>query len=165
VTLVRSANDLFNDMMLLPGTLTNAAVQPFPYATEDIKRDQNLKTNYFGYLDFKDGDPSTSTPDFLTWVFSIYDPNDANGNGIPDLSDNPGPSAGGQAILALSRSANQLLLSITATAGKSYSIEEATALGQTNWLKSTTITLTNSPQVVALPLPITPVRFWRLRSL
>ena len=45
-------------------------------------------TKYSGDLQLLDGNPQTSWPDYTDWFVSITDTNDANGNGIPDLSDN-----------------------------------------------------------------------------
>ncbi len=42
---------------------------------------------YFGELTFEDGDESTPWREFVDWHLEITDVNDANGNGIPDLSD------------------------------------------------------------------------------
>lgn len=42
---------------------------------------------YVGALHFVDGDARTSWADDIDWVFVITDLNDADGNGIPDLSD------------------------------------------------------------------------------
>src|SRR5579872_5359485 len=49
---------------------------------------------YVGNAVLFDGLPETSWPDYLNWVFKIADTNDADGNGIPDLSDAlPAPPA------------------------------------------------------------------------
>jgi hypothetical protein len=163
---VRSATNQLNQLSLLPGALVNSAGQSMPFDTpDDILRDEKLKTNYYGSLVFQDGDLTTSTADYQAYILSIDDPNDSNGNGIPDLTDNPGPVTDVQPTLGLTQSANQLLLSVHAAVGSSFNLEEIAALDQTNWLKSTTITLTNNPQVLPLPLPASPVRFWRLRGL
>jgi hypothetical protein len=44
-------------------------------------------TNYVGDLNFLDEDPSTPWKDYGQWVVEITDVNDANRNGVPDLSD------------------------------------------------------------------------------
>ncbi len=48
---------------------------------------------YIGNLQLADGDLNTPWPDYTDWVVEITDPNDANGNGVPDLSDVLAPSA------------------------------------------------------------------------
>lgn len=42
---------------------------------------------YAGMFQFSDGNPQTSWDDFESWGIEIIDGNDANGNGVPDLSD------------------------------------------------------------------------------
>src|SRR5208282_10442 len=42
---------------------------------------------YLGKLSFVDGSLATPWPDYLNWLLVIDDPNDSNGNGIPDISD------------------------------------------------------------------------------
>jgi hypothetical protein len=164
VSFVRVATNRLDQLTLLPNVLTNRAGQALGYPAEDIQRDTGLKTNYFGYLDFDDGDPSTSTPDYVTWVLSIDDRNDTNGNGIPDLSDDPGAPIATGPTLGLSRSNNQLILSVQASLGSSFQVEQIQAITGTNWVKALTLSVTNSPQLIALPTPITPTAFWRLRT-
>jgi len=50
--------------------------------------------SYRGLLQFVDGLPDTSWPDYTQWTFELTDPNDSDGDGIPDLSDaTPLPTA------------------------------------------------------------------------
>ncbi len=44
---------------------------------------------YVASVALADGSLETSWPDYVNWVLEITDNNDANGNGIPDLSDTP----------------------------------------------------------------------------
>ena len=44
-------------------------------------------TRYAGNLTLADGYAATPWPDYANWVFVITDPNDTDGDGIPDLSD------------------------------------------------------------------------------
>jgi hypothetical protein len=166
LTLIRVAGtNRFNALTLLPGTLTNSAGQTLTYTNESILRDTQRLTNYYGYFDFADGDLSTSTPDYIDWTLSIDDTNDANANGIPDLSDDlssaPPPA---QPSLALTRNSNQLLFQVGGAIGTPYTLQSITALGQTNWQAAASLTLTNNPQPLAIPIPAAPTEFWRLRS-
>jgi hypothetical protein len=154
----------FNNLTLQAGTLTNAQSQVLSYQAQQIQRDVNRNTNYYGFMIFADGDLTTSTPDFTQWVLSIDDSNDANHNGVPDLSDDPSPPVSTPPLLSLTHSGNQLLLTITAAASQSYQLQEIVSLGQTNWQTTQTVAVTNSPQTVLLPIPETPTRFWRLRA-
>jgi hypothetical protein len=164
VTLTRSATNRFNDLLLSAGTLTNATGDPLPYMATPLERDLVVATNYFGFFEFADGDPTTSTADFLDWVMSIDDPNDTNENGIPDLTDDPPAPPAEPPLLGLSRSENQLLLSISAGVGRTFDLEEIVSLTETNWTQAISVTATNDPQIVELPLPSGATRFWRLRG-
>src|SRR5262249_30989355 len=111
-----------------------------------------------------DGDPSTATADYLTWVISIDDTNDANHNGIPDFSDDPTAPPPQGPNLSLNRSSGQLLLGVTGTAGQSYTLQQTTTLSPTAWQPAGTVTITNSAQNVALPIPTVQTSFCRLKT-
>jgi hypothetical protein len=165
VSFVRIATNKFNQLQLQAGTLTNAAGQTLTFSAAEIDRDTNEKTNYYGSIEFADGDPTTLTPDFLFWEISIDDTNDANGNGIPDLSDDPSAQPPPQGPgLTLTRSSGQLLLTVDGAKGQTYSLEETPSLLPATWQKASSITLTNSIQGVTLPVPSGQTAFWRLRS-
>lgn len=42
---------------------------------------------YLGAVEFQDGGLSTTWRDYISWRLEITDPNDSDGNGVPDLSD------------------------------------------------------------------------------
>ena len=146
---------------------TNASSQTIHIGNDidSFLRDLTLKTNYYGFVDFDDGDPNTPDPDYLTWVLSIDDPNDSNGNGIPDFSDDPGPIVERKPALSLSLGSTNLLLSIRQGLGLACEIQRINSLGQTNWTAVSSLTLTNDPQSVPLSLPTNTASFWRLRVL
>jgi hypothetical protein len=47
---------------------------------------------YTGNVQLADGLPDTYWPDYVNWVFEITDPNDSDGDGIPNLSDQVQPT-------------------------------------------------------------------------
>lgn len=150
-----------NQIHLEAGTWTNNASQSFDYyptySGEFITRSG---TNYLGFFDAVDGDLNTSYVDFAVWALLISDPNDANKNGVPDLSDSTDtrlPS------LKLTRSAGKLQLSISSTIGRVHQIETMVALGGANqWSSVTNFTLTTDPQTVTLDTPTNKTSFWRV---
>lgn len=71
-TLGFSAGELFSEGEI-------RFIEPFKLA-----RSGNV---YKGTFRFKDGDPSTPWPDFALYALSLTDVNDADADGIPDLSD------------------------------------------------------------------------------
>jgi hypothetical protein len=48
--------------------------------------------------------------------------------------------------------------------GRVHQIQQLTALGSTNWQSVQSVTLTNDPQTVSLPLPAGISSFWRVRA-
>jgi hypothetical protein len=162
--MTRVSTNRFNQMLLLPGSLVDADGQVLLYAGTGLERDEQTKTNYFGYFQMADGDSKTATADYLDWVLSIDDPNDANGNGIPDLTDDFTPAGPRRPLLRLVRASNQLRLSISGEVGVTYEVEAAPSLGAPNWVRSASVRLTNDSQVVELPWPESATQFWRVRA-
>jgi hypothetical protein len=165
ILLVKSATNRFNQLEIQPGNLTNSTLRTLVFTNDFVQRDQTVLTNYYGYLDFEDGDLDSPDPDFLTWLISIDDPNDANQNGIPDFSDDPVTPQTQRPTLALSRTGSELNLIVTAPVGMSCELQSSTALPATVWAPTQTITITNQPQSVSLAYPAAKAQFWRLRVL
>lgn len=72
----------------------------YPVKAFTLRRTAN---RYSGSFQFSDGNPATSWADYIDWVLEIADPNDANANGIPDLSDAVLPPTAGQLLNISSR--------------------------------------------------------------
>lgn len=165
VQFVKVATNRFNALVLQPGTWTNAAAQTLLHTNDLFLREVRRPTNYYGYLDFDDGDPDTPAPDYLTWMLSIDDTNDINRNGIPDFSDDPGASQPPRApLLHLTLGTTDLSLGISGDVGRVYEVQQTALLPATNWQAVLSLTLTNDPQVVSLPLPVGTPWFWRVRA-
>jgi hypothetical protein len=109
-------------------------------------------------MTFADGDLTTASADYLNWILSINDANDANGNGIPDFSDDPVVK---HVKLALSLTTTNLQLSIGGANGSVCQVQQSFTLPATNWQIVQTISVTNDPQVLTLPLPASAPAFWR----
>jgi hypothetical protein len=162
ISFVKVSTNRFNELVLQPGGWTNTAQQSLTYTNDLYLRDLQWPTNYYGYLDFDDGDPNTVEPDYYTWVLSIDDPNDANQNGIPDFSDDLPPAR--RPGLLLGVEADHLLLRISGQVGQRYEVQETLSLSAPDWQTATSVTLTNDPQDVSLPLPAGLVKFWRAQA-
>jgi hypothetical protein len=131
------------------------------FTNQLFRRDLPWTTNYYGFVQFADGDPNTPAPDYLNWLLSIDDPNDANDNGVPDFSDNPQTAPPPRApLLALTWTSTNLLLSISDDVGHLLDLQQAPSLPATNWQTMISITLTNDPQMVPV-YPPTPATFYR----
>jgi hypothetical protein len=162
---MKVATNRFNKLILQPGFWTNSAAQLLSYTNELFSRDQPWTTNYYGLVQFADGDPSSAAPDYLTWVLSINDTNDVNHNGIPDFSDDPQAAPPPQApLLALTWSPTNLLLSVSGAVGHVHDLQQALSLPATNWQTVLSVTLTNNPEIVSVTNPLVPAAFWRVRA-
>jgi hypothetical protein len=159
----KSPTNRFNTLINRPGFWTNAAMQTLTFTNEIFSRDPTWPTNYYGYVEFADGDPSTADPDYTLWVLSIDDTNDANGNGIPDFSDDVTTVLPTAPQLSLGLGVTNVLLTISGDVGRTNEIQETTSLISAQWQTTLSLVLTNSPQVVSLPLPSGQTKFWRVQ--
>lgn len=158
----KSATNRFNQLTFQSAYLTNAASQTWSLFTNTtILRRTAHPTNYFGPVEFNDGDFNTPSRDYSRWWLSVDDPNDADHDGIPDFSDDLASVLPRPPTLALARAVNNLLLTISGDVGRLHHLLESTNLGTGNWKTNLSLTLTNDPQTVALPLPPGGLKFWR----
>lgn len=157
----KSVSNPFNQLSLQADGWTNASSQTLTFGQEDYSRDLTLKTNYYGYVSFADGDLNTAPPDYTLWLLSIDDVNDADADTIPDFSDNPGASIPRRPLLTLSRSTTNFLMTISGDVGRLHHILEKTNLASGTWVTNRSLTLTNDPQTISLPLAGAPMTFWR----
>jgi|SRR5579859_3475490 len=164
IAFVKSATNRFNALELQPGAWTNAAMQTLTFTNADFQRRLNWPTNYNGVVLFDDGAPSTPVADYQLWGLSIDDPNDANHNGIPDFSDDPASALPRQPSLVLTRGSTNLFLSISGDVGRTHQIQQTSSLTLTNWQTIQSLTLTNDPEQVPLPIPTNGPAFWRVSA-
>jgi hypothetical protein len=158
----RSGTNRFNEFELRPGAWTNAAGQSLTFSTNSMWRDDFLKTNYYGSMEFVDGAPDTIVEDYYTWGVSIDDLNDADLDGIPDFTDDPGSPSVRSPSLKLALGAGNIALTISGSVGRTHEIQQSDSLSPTNWSTASSVTLTNDPQTVTLPVPPGGSRFWRV---
>ena len=93
IQLTRSPTNRLNELQFASGRWTNAVGRTLSYLSGVLQRVSMSSSNYFGSLAFLDGDLATADEDYFDWILSIRDTNDVNGNGIPDLSDDPSGGA------------------------------------------------------------------------
>ena len=163
VQFTKISTNRFNRLILQSGAWTNSTAQTFTYSDELFLRDAPWTTNYYGFVQFDDGEPNTGEPDYLVWLLSIDDTNDANNNGIPDFSDDltiappPKPSH-----LAINWTSTNLQISITGEVGHVNDIQQTFSLPATNWQTVASVTLTNSSQMIPITFPKASSAFWRV---
>lgn len=164
VQFVKSTTNRFNVLTLQSIKWTNSLGQAFSlYRPHEFQRPADWPTNYYGYVEFVDGDLNTSGDDYYLWEMSIDDLNDADHDGIPDFSDDPAAVAPpSRPVLSLSRTSSNLLLTIEGATNHLHLIQAIDSLSSTNWQTVETLTLTNQSQVVSLPLPSADRQYWRV---
>jgi len=162
IAFTKSATNPYNELTLQTGTWTNNTEQMFFYYDYPFLRDVNIQTNYYGYFLFDDWNLDTAEEDYYVWVLSVDDRNDADSDTIPDFSDDPQNVSPRRPLLALNRAPGNLLLTISSDVGQLCEIQEAAIVNATNWPTILSVTLTNDPQTISLPLP-SQTKFWRVR--
>ncbi len=158
----KSPTDRMNQLTLQFGKLLDASQQTHWFTNHVFFRNLNWPTNYSGYVEF-DNDGTQNTPyPYAFWVLSITDTNDINQNGIPDFSDDP---PAGQPVLprapqlALTATPTNFLLTLHGDIGHLHTVQTSSVLPG-NWQDLLSLTLTNDPQVIPVPLRGT-TEFWR----
>lgn len=165
VSFVKSAGDPFNELTRAAGGWTNAALQTLTYASGTVWRDLPWPTNYYGMITFADGNLDTGFPDYRSWELSIDDLNDADHDGIPDFSDTPQAVAPPRRpLLSLTPELTNVLITIRGDVGHVHKIQEVSSATSADWQTVLSVTLTNDPQVVSLPLPASGLKFWRAQA-
>jgi len=146
------------EVKLTTTSLTNEVGTTFEWAPP-LTMDRD-RTEYYEFLTVTDGWLYEPTPDFVDWLIIVDDKNDADHDGIPDLTDPPAVTAAAPTMQII-KTANGIRLMITGDIGASYTLEDAPSL-PAQWLHPTTVTLTASPHELDLPAPAT-ATFWRMR--
>lgn len=157
VSFVKAETNRFNRLTLAGGNWTHQT-GVFSFSDCELTRDPAHPTVYHGLLENPGGD-------YRSWKLSIVDTNDADGNGIPDFSDDPViviPPR--RPALSLSSAQTHLLLWVSGDVGRTHLVQEAASPGSTNWTTVQSLTLTNDPQVLTLPLPAAGPAFWRVKA-
>jgi hypothetical protein len=156
--LTKNAVDRYNKLHLPSGIWTNTTLGDLSFLETDIVRDSRWPTNYYGYIDFEDGDPQTTAADYLYWTISIDDLNDSNKNGVPDFSDDPAIRA---PRLAITLTGASLELQIEGETGRTHLLQETSSPAFEPWKTVDSLILTNDLQVISIPRP-QENRFWRV---
>lgn len=164
MTFTKTTTDPHNELAFASGEWTNNVPETYSFYSSPLYRDLNLKTNYYGSFEFDDGDINTGEADYYFWGVSIDDVHDADSDGIPDFSDDPQIISVRPPLLSLNRAPGDLSLTISGNVGQLCEIQEASTVNAATWPTILSVTLTNDPQTVSLPLPATETRFWRVHT-
>lgn len=156
VALIRSATDRFNRLTLVGGQWTGPSTT-LSYSDSLVARNSFQPSVYRGTL-------QGSADAYPHWKLTITDPNDANGNGIPDLSDDVATAPPRRPALSLTLAGTNLLISLRGDIGHTHWLQEAATPNATNWNTIHTIVLTNDPQGVTIPWPAASPAYWRVQA-
>jgi hypothetical protein len=107
---------------------------------------------YAGSLFLLDGLPTTPFQDeFDVWDVFVVDPNDANANGIPDLSD-PQPVAPTSPTVFISGPPGALRLTVKGEVGRTIRVEWSPTLSPAVWSLVRSGTLSSAPEVIPVEI-------------
>lgn len=165
MVLTRTAN-WFHELSLAAGGWTNAAGLTLPYPEVQLSRQLPTTLSFhpsiFAIAYFcEDGNPETVQPDYLNWLLTIDDPNDADGDGIPDLADVYFANPARPPTLAFVTIDTHLFLQLSGDVGRVHEVQEAESLSSTNWQKVASFILAEDPQLLVAPPFSESARFWR----
>ena len=135
------------------GSLINLRLASSAFLGSAITR-TGLPGSYEGLLPFLNGFPeipSNGQGQYILWWLDLFDSNDANHNGIPDLNDPPFvPPITPQLSTRLAN--GQLELTIQASPGQSVVLLQSPGLSTPSWTTNQVVTLSRSTVVIGLPL-------------
>ncbi len=153
------------DVLLIgESTLTNALGQLVPVSIGEMGRDPGAGGLYFGGLALEDGDPATPEIDYELFNLVVTDPNDADGDGIPDLTDEPGDSPPpGRPTLSIAVRGDEVELTVEGDPGVTFILESTDRISGGEWTSEFEIALEGPSAAVSIPRPQGGPRFWRLR--
>jgi len=147
--------DPLNALLILDSTWADAQGQSTPMLGGYLDLDSQYELEYFGALGLEDGDLSTSgETDYETYYIGIDDPNDYDGDRVPDLNDPPPLKT---PVLKMTRSplAPVPVLQITGGVGQSLDIQFTATLSPSAWttVLPEPLMLTEDHHSLELPAP------------
>jgi hypothetical protein len=141
---------------------TGASLEFSPSADTGVALHRDSVANHFGaYVAFVDGMPQTAeTQEYQLWRLDVFDANDANLNGVPDLGDTPVAEVA--PTLAVNLQDGSLRLAVTAKKGQTVTVESSPNVVSPSWTTVTTLTLAADTDSTTLAVPASTV-FFRTR--
>lgn len=119
-------------------------------------------TNYFGVFYFADGDPSTPFADeYDLWTLDLWDPNDGDGDRLPDLTDHFVIAPPAAPKLGIRAESGGLKLKVEGDTGTKVLVQQREAIDRGDWVTIRTVTIGVDPIEVDLEVPPSGRAFWR----
>lgn len=160
VRFTKSQSDKYNLLYTDAMVWTNGTGFNFELFEGEYYRDAAWPTNYYGWIEFADGEPSDAQADFTLWTLTIDDLNDADKDKIPDFSDDLAAPVAAPKLELRPLGANYELR-ITGTQGREHRVETTTNLAAGPWVAVTNVILNATSQSVVLPAQNAGTRYWR----
>jgi hypothetical protein len=162
MVLTREPTNRLNQFFIGESTLTNEMGELVPVSLGDLERDPDYVMDYFGAIALLNGDPATPEVDYELFFIGFDDPNDADEDGVPDLTDDVGPLPE-PPLLALAPDGDGFRLTITGSPGVTYTLQRASVLLPEAWLDDRQVSLETTNLVLTVPAGGGSERYWRLR--
>jgi hypothetical protein len=158
MSFIKSATNRFDELDSEAATWTHSVNGPVDFGAAILIRDPARPSNYRASL-------QTAGGSYASWWLSIEDPNDADHDGIPDLSDDLlAPRVPRKPSLSLDCTPTDLKLTIAGDVGSAHRILEANSPTAAVWMTVREVMLTTDPQIISLPLPVGQSKFWRVEA-
>ena len=118
---------------------------------------------YLARLNFLEASPLVPlAPQYLAWDLHLLDRNDADVDGVPDLSDEAASGPGAPPGLRIAIEAGQAVLTLLGETGGRYGVESSAGISGFTLLQQITLSGTS----VVIPLgPVSATQFFRARAL
>ncbi|MCC7375044.1 MAG: hypothetical protein IT581_10330 [Verrucomicrobiales bacterium] len=163
VVFTRVATNRFNQFTIGDSSWTNQIGESVPVSLGDVERDADYSMDFFGALALANGDPATPEIDYELFYIGIDDPNDADGDGISDLTDDVAPPPQPPS-LALRIVGGEARLTLTGDLGVTYTLQRTGDLTDPDaWIDEQKVELETGAKEVTVPLGVAESRIWRLR--
>lgn len=148
-------------------SVTNETGEAFRFEStelllESVQRLEFPTNAYFGHFQFPENSPRVpGFAEYIDWELYLLDPNDADGDGIADLTDDASIAPPGPPSLRISIVGGQPALTLVGDVGARYIVEISTTPDGFNTLADITLNAAEAP--VALPPNPGEVLFFRAR--
>lgn len=114
------------------------------------------RPSYVGSFFFLDGVPGTPFQDeYDLWDAFLRDPNDADGDGIPDLTDPAGAVISEPPVLSLRTEGQNLVIQLTGKVGTTVQLEQRSGLNSGSWSSVQSVTFSQATETVVVASPAT----------
>lgn len=117
-----------------------------------------VESNYWGIVRITNGVMASLDPRYRDWLWRMVDLNDADHDGVPDLSDD---APAFPALLSAQNSGQDFMLKIDGEPGATYTLQSSSNLTRGSWSNDQGITLPESGVTNFTKTSVQSRQFWR----